>query len=297
MLVNPGDLIPVLPTATALPWTRRKSQILNYLHRGPVTFSTLVYDTNVGDISAISTYFNPERVSIKDLNSRFGHYPVPGTLSGDVVQDSSGQNVLAVRPRLLLYPEHGLNQKQASVHSAQQASVQRTLKWVLSQDGKESSGSSPTPRDDMGMSPLVPSEIPAVSLSPRFNPARDFNCPRDLPPSARDFSATAPASLATQLDSVWGAVAPNSLATQLDNVWGVVGQGRNRTGEDRGRIGSRGSSDVSRSRGSSQDVNRAGGEDLIPRWDLGDATNDHKTWATWDNNRLFDSLLKFSPQL
>jgi hypothetical protein len=35
-----------------------------------VTFTTLVYDTNVGDISALSTYFNPERVSVKDLNSR-----------------------------------------------------------------------------------------------------------------------------------------------------------------------------------------------------------------------------------
>ena len=46
-------------------------QILNFLHRGPVTFSTLVYDTNVGDISSLATYFNPERVSVKDLNSRY----------------------------------------------------------------------------------------------------------------------------------------------------------------------------------------------------------------------------------
>jgi hypothetical protein len=45
-------------------------QILNYLHRGPVDFSTLVYDTNVGDISPLSIYFNPDRISVQDLNSR-----------------------------------------------------------------------------------------------------------------------------------------------------------------------------------------------------------------------------------
>ena len=72
MLVTQGDLIPVLAEATAIPWTRRKSQILNYLRRGPVDFDTLVYDTNVGDIAAISTYFNPERITVSDLNSKFG---------------------------------------------------------------------------------------------------------------------------------------------------------------------------------------------------------------------------------
>merc|ERR1712126_599177 len=75
MLTTSGDLIPVQPSAITIPWTRRKSQILNFLHRGPVTFSTLAYDTNVGDISALSAYFNPERISVKDLNSRFGQYP------------------------------------------------------------------------------------------------------------------------------------------------------------------------------------------------------------------------------
>ena len=49
---------------------RRRSQILNYLHRGPVTFNTLVYDTNVGDISALATYFNPDRISERELNLR-----------------------------------------------------------------------------------------------------------------------------------------------------------------------------------------------------------------------------------
>ena len=45
-------------------------QILNFLHRGPVTFSTLVYDTNVGDISTLSCYFNQERISVEELNSK-----------------------------------------------------------------------------------------------------------------------------------------------------------------------------------------------------------------------------------
>jgi len=262
MLVNPGDLIPVVPSATALPWTRRKSQILNYLHRGPVTFSTLVYDTNVGDISAIATYFNPQRVSIHDLNSRFGHYPESGNLSGDVAVQDTGvpQNALSVRPRLLLYPDHNLNHKQVT--------VQRTLKWVLSQDGKQSTGSSrsATPHDDM-ISPLVPSEIP-VPHSPRLNPLH--------------------------------ATAPANLASQLDNVWGVVGEGRSRGV-------SRGSGDMARSRGSSADwtfraeVNSGIEEPLVPRWDIGEeplkwdigeGVKGDKTWATWGSNQLFENLFK-----
>merc|ERR1711872_1178547 len=132
MLITPGDLIPVQASATTIPWTRRKSQVLNYLHRGPVTFSTLVYDTNVGDISALSTYFNPERVSVKDLNSRFGQYPSSGDNSRDDNVKVGCENVL--KPRLLLYLEHNLN------HS--QVKVQRTLKWVLSHQDKER-GNSP----------------------------------------------------------------------------------------------------------------------------------------------------------
>jgi len=127
MLVTPGDLIPVQSSATSIPWTRRKSQILNFLHRGPVSFSTLVYDTNVGDISALSTYFNPERVSVKDLNSRFGQYPSSGENNRDDQVKVGTENVL--KPRLLLYPEHNLN------HS--QVKVQRTLKWILSQEEEE----------------------------------------------------------------------------------------------------------------------------------------------------------------
>merc|ERR1712201_11766 len=126
MLERPGDLIPVLPNATSIPWTRRRSQILNFLHRGPVTFGTLVYDTNVGDISALATYFNPDRISERELNLRFGNFPA--SCNGE--DQESPQKVEGVKPRLLLYPDHNLNPHQVK--------AQRTLNWVLaSQDGQE----------------------------------------------------------------------------------------------------------------------------------------------------------------
>ena len=126
MLERPGDLIPVLPNATSIPWTRRRSQILNFLHRGPVTFSTLVYDTNVGDIAAISTYFNPERITVSDLNSKFGGGGGNGKPWENGTRDMS-------KPRLLIYPE----QPKGRVGNIgeipnQSVKAQRTLNWVLS---------------------------------------------------------------------------------------------------------------------------------------------------------------------
>jgi len=117
MLLTQGDLIPVEPQATSIPWTKRKSQILNFLHRGKVDFSTLVYDTNVGDISAISTYFNPERVSVQDLNTKFGQHP-----SINPEKDEKKDGVNSRKPILLLYPEHNQNYSKA----------RRTLSWVMS---------------------------------------------------------------------------------------------------------------------------------------------------------------------
>jgi len=131
MLERPGDLIPVLPNAVTIPWTRRRSQILNYLHRGPVTFNTLVYDTNVGDISSLATYFNPDRISERELNLRFGHYPTTGE-KHESPPKRTGADV-AVRPRLLLYPDHS------------QEKVARTYNWVMSQDSK---AGSPLPVSD-----------------------------------------------------------------------------------------------------------------------------------------------------
>lgn len=148
MLITPGDLIPVQPEATIIPWTRRKSQILNFLHRGPVTFKTLVYDTNVGDISSLATYFNPERVSVKDLNSRFGQHPSSGDNSKEEDVKVGSENV--IKPRLLLYPEHNLNHSQ----------VQRTLKWVLSHQDGEDNADPPRlpPIDNIGSVRLGPAD-------------------------------------------------------------------------------------------------------------------------------------------
>ena len=71
MLNRPGDLIPVTDEAKLMTWSNRSSKIVEFLHHGPVTFSTLVYDTNVGDIATIASYFNPEMVSLEELNSKY----------------------------------------------------------------------------------------------------------------------------------------------------------------------------------------------------------------------------------
>ena len=71
MLNRPGDLIPVTEEAKLMTWSNRSSKIVEYLHRGPVSFSTLVYDTNVGDIATISSYFNPEMVTLEELNKKY----------------------------------------------------------------------------------------------------------------------------------------------------------------------------------------------------------------------------------
>jgi hypothetical protein len=72
MLIESGDLIPVRREAVDIPWTKRKTQILQCLHKGPVSFRTYVYDTNVGDIAQLSTYFNPKKWTEHDLNFKFG---------------------------------------------------------------------------------------------------------------------------------------------------------------------------------------------------------------------------------
>merc|ERR1711864_13745 len=181
MLDTPGDLIPVVSAASSIPWTRRRSQILNFLHRGPVSFSTLVYDTNVGDISPLSSYFNPQRISEKDLNSKFGQYPTNGGVHPDDVKRIGTEAV--VMPRLLLYPLHplsmpvqhqqpeqgglvvGNDQGKLDIDAAReleepelfpaldqnQVKVQRTLNWVLSQDKEElvRADSSPDPLKEL----------------------------------------------------------------------------------------------------------------------------------------------------
>merc|ERR1711874_166359 len=63
---------PVIEEAVDIPWTKRKNLIANFLYRGSVTFQTLVYDSNVGDIAPLSMYFNPRKWTVLDLNKKFG---------------------------------------------------------------------------------------------------------------------------------------------------------------------------------------------------------------------------------
>jgi len=110
MLVESGDLIPVLPDAVEIPWTKRKNHIFKFLHRGPVTFKTLVYDTNVGDISPLSTYFNPQKWTVRDLNEKFGHRENEKFGHRENGLDSYTQNAddeksATLTPRLILFPE------------------------------------------------------------------------------------------------------------------------------------------------------------------------------------------------
>ena len=72
MLLESGDLFPVINEAVDIPWTRRKNLIANFLYRGAVNFQTLVYDSNVGDIAPLSMYFNPRKWTVQDLNQKFG---------------------------------------------------------------------------------------------------------------------------------------------------------------------------------------------------------------------------------
>ncbi len=98
MLERSGDLIPVKDAAVNIPWTKRKNQILDFLLRGPVDFDTFVYDTNVGDVSRLSTYFNPARWSVEDLNGNFAKGP-------DQAKGQGRGQAGALVPNLIVYPE------------------------------------------------------------------------------------------------------------------------------------------------------------------------------------------------
>merc|ERR1712098_111169 len=193
MLERPGDLIPVLPNATSIPWTRRRSQILNFLHRGPVTFQTLVYDTNVGDISALATYFNPDRISERELNLRFGHHPTSGEKHASGSPPKPGNDPV-VKPRLLLYPDHNLNSSQVK--------VQRTLNWVLSQDSDSGTGSGTsgqsTPEPGMIQPPPPVQQMKRTEVDNNLNVSDSLPTPVTSKPFAMPTS-----SMNTVLDSVW----------------------------------------------------------------------------------------------
>ncbi len=83
-----------------------------------------MYDTNVGDVARLSSYFNPRRWTVDDLNNKFGIQPQdnkPSDCDCDGEEESDGDNddddaatVVSVStdakmsslvPKLLIYPE------------------------------------------------------------------------------------------------------------------------------------------------------------------------------------------------
>jgi hypothetical protein len=75
-----------------------------------------VYDTNVGDIAPISSYFNPDRWTAFDLNHKFGAQTQgsgEGSLCGSGSDTASTASTIdtfdpklnGIKPRLLIYPE------------------------------------------------------------------------------------------------------------------------------------------------------------------------------------------------
>jgi hypothetical protein len=206
MLDRPQDLIPVVPNAVSIPWSRRRSQILNYLHRGPVTFSTLVYDSNVGDISPLATYFNPDRITLSELNFRCPNYGEElrreeETGSGSNPTKKNGAEV-SVKPRLLLYPDHS------------QEKVQRTLNWVMSQDSKVET-----------VSPVSPQQLRLSQSWQNLN--MEHQSSSQTSPLHIDCSFSNFKSLPSQANSLPGqpqTLPASALGSALDNVWSDKGK-------------------------------------------------------------------------
>ena len=54
MLDKTGDLIPVRYEAVNIPWTKRKSQVLNFIHRGTVRFEVTNLVNNISRLTVIN---------------------------------------------------------------------------------------------------------------------------------------------------------------------------------------------------------------------------------------------------
>ena len=98
-----ADLVPVVADFKNITSLKlKKSSWMNYIQRGPVTYTTLVFDRNIGDTMSLINYFNPEFFTEQELNKRFGVYP-----------NSDGKHDWAKKfgykskaPRILLFPEN-----------------------------------------------------------------------------------------------------------------------------------------------------------------------------------------------
>ena len=141
-------------------WTNRSSNIVNFLHHGPVSFSTLVYDTKVGDIATVASYFNPAMVTVEELNTKYTKRMDKieevdtkytwRSYDDEEVQDRDDK---VQAPKLLIYPpgllhkqRHDVKSRFPAIHSEPRAPTQ----W-----GPPSRGH---PRSDLGAGRLVCSE-------------------------------------------------------------------------------------------------------------------------------------------
>ena len=98
-----ADLIPVVADFKNITSLKlKKSSWMNYIQRGPVTYTTLVFDRNIGDTMSLINYFNPDFFTEQELNNRFGVYPNSDG-KHDLVKKNGGNPMM---PRILLFPEN-----------------------------------------------------------------------------------------------------------------------------------------------------------------------------------------------
>ena len=97
-----ADLIPVVADFKNITSLKlKKSSWMNYIQRGPVTYTTLVFDRNIGDTMSLINYFNPQFFTEKELNNRFGVYPNSDGKHDLVMKNGDSSKA----PRILLFPK------------------------------------------------------------------------------------------------------------------------------------------------------------------------------------------------
>ena len=66
MLLESGDLFPVIEEAVDIPWTKRKNLIANFLYRGSVTFQTLGMSISKADlgIKFLNIFFSKSMIAM-----------------------------------------------------------------------------------------------------------------------------------------------------------------------------------------------------------------------------------------
>jgi len=149
--ITPNHLVPVQPEAALLSHGQRRAHYMDFLYRGPVDFDTLVFDTSVGDISPLECYFNRDRLTVEDLNAKYGH---SGRVCGGecevhgAVPKTVG-NVSCVMPRLAIYPSNAgdgawrQQQQMLRILGAEDVAQEVLLaaaQEVLRQQGEEQAG-------------------------------------------------------------------------------------------------------------------------------------------------------------